>query len=185
MHEEMPDHRDGRLAGFQLWVNLPAKDKMMAPRYQDMPAEDIPEIEHENGVRVRVITGTVDGVQGPVKDIVADPIYLDVRMPSDTAFHQSVTRGHTVFAYVFEGGGAMGEKQAGQRGRVSAPQLIVFGDGDAVQARTADTPMRFLLVSGAPINEPIARYGPFVMNTQEEIRQTLKELREGTFVPGM
>jgi hypothetical protein len=180
MHEEMPDHRDGRLMGFQLWVNLPAKDKMMEPRYQDVPAATIPEVQREDGVTLRVITGSVDGVQGPVKDIIADPIYLDVAMPPGARFRQPVERGHTVFAYVFDGEGTLGGGEA-----VASPELVIFDDGDLVTAQTGDVPMRFLLVSGAPIGEPIARYGPFVMNTQEEIEQTLEELRNGTFVKDM
>jgi len=175
MHEEMPGRRDGHLQGFQLWVNLPAKDKMMSPRYQDITADSISEIQREDGVTIRVITGVVDGVRGPVTGIIADPIYLDVSMPPHAHFRQTVERGHAVFAYVFEGQGSMDQD-------VVAPQLIVFSDGDVVTAQTGESAMRFLLVSGAPIGEPIARYGPFVMNTWEEIQETLRELRDGTFV---
>jgi redox-sensitive bicupin YhaK (pirin superfamily) len=180
MHEEMPGHRDGRLMGFQLWVNLPAKDKMMPPRYQDVPAARIPQVQRGDGVTIRVITGTVDGVSGPVRGIIAEPIYLDVAISEATRFRQPVQRGHTVFAYVFEGAGTIGEGTGAKA--VTSPQLVVFGDGDAVVVQTSNASMRFLLVSGAPIGEPIARYGPFVMNTWDEIQQTLRELREGTFV---
>jgi redox-sensitive bicupin YhaK (pirin superfamily) len=182
MHEEMPQQQGGLLSGFQLWVNLPAKDKMMEPRYQDIAAARIPEIDRPGGVKVRVITGTVDGVRGPVSDIVVDPVYLDVAMPPGAAFVQPIERGHTAFAYVFEGEGMFGiaEQKDGQT--VGHPMLVILGDGDHVEVRTDEQAVRFLLVSGKPIGEPIARYGPFVMNTREEIQQTLKELREGTFV---
>jgi redox-sensitive bicupin YhaK (pirin superfamily) len=182
MHEEMPQYTGDRLNGIQLWVNLPAKDKMMEPRYQDIPAARTPEVDRPGGVRVRVITGAVDGVQGPVSDIVIDPVYLDVAMPPGATFVQPIERGHTAFAYVFEGEGRFGiaEQRDGQA--IGNPRLVILGDGDHMEVRTDDRPARFLLVSGRPIGEPIARYGPFVMNTREEIQQTLKELREGTFV---
>ncbi len=182
MHEEMPAHRDGRLMGFQLWVNLPAKNKMMAPRYQDVTAGTIPTIERDGGVTIRVVTGTVDGVQGPVTGIVANPTYLDVTMPPHSGFVEPVIRGHAAFAYVFVGGGLIGAAAPLGGMPVASPQMVIFDDGDQVPAQTKETGMRFLLVSGAPIGEPIARYGPFVMNTWEEIQQTLRELRNGTFV---
>jgi redox-sensitive bicupin YhaK (pirin superfamily) len=182
MHEEMPQYTGDRLNGIQLWVNLPAKDKMMEPRYQDIPAARIPEVDRPGGVRIRVITGAVDGVQGPVSGIVVDPVYLDVAMPSGATFVQPIERGHTAFAYVFEGEGRLGVTEQGNGQAVGNPGLVILGDGDHVEVRTDDQPVRFLLVSGKPIGEPIARYGPFVMNTREEIQQTLKELREGTFV---
>jgi hypothetical protein len=182
MHEEMPQQREGLLDGFQLWVNLPAKDKMMPPRYQEIPSTQIPEIEREDGVKIRVITGTVDDVRGPVTDIVVDPMYLDVSVPPNGAFVQPIERGHAVFAYVFEGQGEFGV--VGQEGgeRVVHPKLVIFDDGDHVEVHTTEHPLRFLLVSGKPLGEPIARYGPFVMNTREEIEQALRDLREGTFV---
>jgi redox-sensitive bicupin YhaK (pirin superfamily) len=182
MHEEMPQLTDDRLNGIQLWVNLPAKDKMMEPRYQDISAALIPEVDRPGGVRVRVITGAVGGVQGPVSDIVIDPVYLDVAMPPGVTFVQPIERGHTAFAYVFEGEGTFGVAGQGDGQMVGHPRLVILGDGDHVEVRTGEQAARFLLVSGKPIGEPIARYGPFVMNTREEIQQTLKELREGTFV---
>jgi redox-sensitive bicupin YhaK (pirin superfamily) len=182
MHEEMPQYTGDRLNGIQLWVNLPAKDKMMEPRYQDIPAARIPEVDRPEGVKIRVITGAVDGVQGPVSDIVIDPVYLDVAMPPGTTFVQPIERGHTAFVYVFEGEGSFGIAEQGDGQAIGNPRLVILGNGDHVDVRTDDRPARFLLVSGRPIGEPIARYGPFVMNTREEIQQTLKELREGTFV---
>ena len=181
MHEEMPQPHDGQMAGFQLWVNLPAKLKMTQPRYQEIASDLIPEI-NQDGVKIRVIAGTVDGVQGPVTEIAADPTYLDVSIPPNGSFYQPIERGHAAFAYVFEGEGTFGITD-GQDGKtVSHPKLVVFDDGDYVKVRATKQPVRFLLVSGKPLYEPIARYGPFVMNTKEEIKQALRDLRNGTFV---
>jgi hypothetical protein len=181
MHEEMPQVRPEGIAGFQLWVNLPARLKMIRPRYQEVRSDQIPEIKKEDGTRLRVITGTVDGVSGPVTDIAANPTYLDVFVPAHASFMQPIERGHTAFAYVFEGGAKFaGEKEDGIM--ISSPRLVVLSDGDHIQVSTGTAPVRFLLVSGKPLHEPIARYGPFVMNTEEEIEQTLLDLREGTFV---
>ena len=176
MHEEMPQVRPEGIDGFQLWVNLPARLKMTQPRYQGILATEIPVVEVTEGVRVRVITGSVSGVNGPVSGIAADPVYLDVSVPAHASFTQQIARGHSAFAYVFEGEASFDNKQ------VSHTRLVVFGDGDYITVVTAESPVRFLLVSGKPLNEPIARYGPFVMNTREEIEQALRDLRQGTFV---
>ncbi len=181
MHEEMPQVRPEGVAGFQLWVNLPAKLKMSKPRYQDIPSNEIPEIKREGGARIRVITGTIDGISGPVTGIAADPTYLDVFVPPHTSFTQPVSLGHTAFAYVFEGEAAFDGDDEGAVERISGPRLGVWGDGDYIKVVTAENPVRFLLVSGKPLHEPIARYGPFVMNTREEIEQALLDLRQGTF----
>jgi len=178
MHEEMPRPRQGKMGGFQLWVNLPARLKMMAPRYQEVPADSIPEIRYDDNVRIRVIAGLVNGTHGAVTEIAADPTYLDVFMPAGTALTVPVQRGHSAFAYVFEGQAIFG---AGATA-VDHPRLVVFDDGDYIEAHTDLYPTRFLLVSGKLLNEPIARYGPFVMNTREEIDQALLDLRQGTFV---
>jgi len=182
MHEEMPQVHPEGIAGFQLWVNLPAKLKMTKPRYQEIPSGEIPEIEREDGGRIRVITGTVDGTSGPVSGIAADPIYLDVFVPAHTAFIQPIERGHTAFAYIFYGEANFGVDDKKNGTVVSHPKLAVLGDGDYIKVVTTKNPVRFLLVSGKPLHEPIARYGPFVMNTREEIEQALLELRQGTFV---
>jgi len=181
MHEEMPQVRPEGIAGFQLWVNLPAKLKMTKPRYQDIRSGQIPEIKNRDGARIRVITGTVEGISGPVTEIAANPIYLDVFVPAHVTFTQPIERGHTAFAYLFEGEARFGSRDRAD-GTISSPRLVVLGDGDEVKVITGETPVRFLLVSGKPLREPIARYGPFVMNTEEEIKQTLLELRQGTFV---
>jgi redox-sensitive bicupin YhaK (pirin superfamily) len=178
MHEEMPQVRLEGIAGFQLWVNLPAKLKMTRPRYQEVLSGEIPEIEREGGIRIRVITGTIDGTSGPVSEIAADPIYLDMLVPPHASFTQPIERGHTAFAYVFEGEAELGKDST----RISHPRLVAFADGDYVNVATGESPVRFLLVSGKPLHEPIARYGPFVMNTREEIQQALRDLEQGTFV---
>lgn len=182
MHEEMPQVRPEGIAGFQLWVNLPARLKMTKPRYQEIRSGEIPEVNKEDGTRIRVITGTVDGARGPVTGIAADPIYLDVSVPAHGSFVQSIERGHAAFAYVFEGEAKFAGADKEDGTMISSPKLVVLGDGDYVKVVTDATPVRFILVSGKPLHEPIARYGPFVMNTQEEIEQTLRELRQGTFV---
>lgn len=176
MHEEMPQVRPEGIDGFQLWVNLPARLKLTRPRYQGVLASEIPEVRVEGGARIRVITGTVNGVNGPVSGIAADPSYLDVLVPAESSFTRQIPRGHAAFAYVFEGEAAFDDQT------VSHTRLVVLGDGDYVNVSTAASPVRFLLVSGKPLNEPIARYGPFVMNTREEIEQALQDLRQGTFV---
>jgi len=189
MHEEMPQPKDGgptgphMMAGFQLWVNLPARHKMTRPRYQEVPAARIPEVER-GGIQIKVIAGQADSVRGPVTEIVADPTYLDVSIPPHSAFVQPIARGHTAFAYPFEGQATFGVTQDGGGQIVRAPALAVLGDGDAVEVRTASQDVRFLLVSGLSLGEPIARWGPFVMNTREEIEQALRDLRNGTFVYG-
>lgn len=181
MHEEMPQVRPEGIVGFQLWVNLPAKLKMMKPRYQDVRSSEIPEITRENGARIRVITGTVEGMTGPATGIAADPTYLDVFIPAHTSFSQPIVRGHTAFAHVFAGE-ARFQIEGGNERLISHPHLVVFSDGDVVTVMTGTSSVRLLLVSGLPLGEPIARYGPFVMNTEQEIEQTLLEIREGTFV---
>ena len=177
LHEEMPQVRPEGIAGFQLWVNLPKKQKMSAPRYQNIHANEIPAIERGSDATVRVIAGEVDGVRGPISGIAADPTYLDVALKPGGSFIQPVARGHSAFAYVFGG-----EARFGADAKVLvAPKLVVWADGDSIEVAAGEKPARFLLVSGAPLNEPVARYGPFVMNTQAEIRQTLQELQQGTF----
>ena len=178
MHEEMPKPYEGKMEGFQLWVNLPARLKMTAPRYQDIHSEDIPELELAEGARVRLIAGRLNGNKGAVTDIYANPTYLDVSLPAGATFRQDVPSGHAVFAYLFRGSGTFG----GEAQPARAPQLVIFGDGEQVEVRATDQVTRFLFVSGLPLGEPIARYGPFAMNTREEIEQTLVELRNGMFI---
>jgi len=178
LHEEMPQVRPEGVAGFQLWVNLPAKQKMSAPRYQNIHSSEIPIIERDRGASVRVIAGTVDRTTGPITGIVAEPSYLDVALAGEGSLVLPIPLGHSAFAYLFDGEARFG---ATERTLVTAPRLIVWGDGGSVEVHAEKNPTRFLLVSGKPLNEPIARYGPFVMNTPQEIQQTLRELQQGTF----
>lgn len=176
LHEELPRRGpEGTIYGFQLWVNLPAALKMSAPRYQEVSAGTIPAFE-QDGIKIRVVAGTVEGIHGPVTEIAASPLYMDVSLAADTEWTQPVTRGHTALAYVFEGEALF----AGET--VAAVHMIRFGDGDQIQVKTGNNPVRFMLFTGAPFKEPIVPYGPFVMNTREEIQQTLTDLKNGTFV---
>jgi redox-sensitive bicupin YhaK (pirin superfamily) len=182
LHEEMPRVGPRRLDGFQVWVNLPAKLKMTRPRYQDVPSARIPEVARPGGARVRVIAGDVDGVGGAVKEIFAGPSYLDVSLPPGSTFEQPVPRGHTALLYVFRGEVQVGGAAAARGKALRAPQLGILSDGDVVRVHAGAGEARFLLLSAQPLGEPAVRWGPFVMNTPEEIRQALVELREGTFI---
>jgi quercetin 2,3-dioxygenase len=182
MHEEMPKVGPRRLDGFQVWVNLPAKLKMTRPRYQDIPAGKIPEVVRPDGARIRIIAGVVDGEAGAVKDIFADPTYLDVALPAGCTFEQPVPRGHTALLYVFQGEVAVGGSDAAGGRLIPATRLVVLKDGDMVHALAGSAPTRFLLLSAQPLNEPAVRWGPFVMNTREEIDLARRELRDGTFI---
>ncbi len=198
MHQEMP-HGDerGRMHGFQLWANLPSSLKMTAPRYQDIPAAAIPEVADDDGTRVRVITGEFWGKTGPVDGVAADPRYLDVFVPPGKRKTLPVEVGRHAFAYVFDGSGVFsGASQpfgvltekatpAGEtlvREQTGNRSLVVFDTGDEVTVQAGEQGIRFLLVSGKPIEEPVAWYGPIVMNTQAELQQAVAELRNGTFI---
>ncbi len=197
IHQEMPEgQEDGLMWGFQLWANLPASHKMMDPRYRDVKRDQIPEITLDNGVKIKVICGAVNGVNGPVQDIVIDPEYLDVAVPPTTSFTYPVKRGYTVFAYVIEGEGCFEQERDPygyeveginyfdfKRECLMGPEnLIIFDDGDELAISTEDERVRFLLISGRPIGEPVAWHGPIVMNTQEELRIAFEEYRRGTFL---
>jgi redox-sensitive bicupin YhaK (pirin superfamily) len=182
LHEEMPRVGARRLDGFQIWVNLPRKLKMTAPRYQDVPSGRIPDVVRPDGTRIRVVAGEVDGTAGAVREIFAGPTYLDVALPAGTAFEQPVPRGHTALLYVFQGEVAVGGAVPGAAAAIPAPRLVILGDGDMVRVHAPGGPARFLVLSAQPLQEPAVRWGPFVMNTQEEIAQALQELRDGTFI---
>ena len=181
IHSEMPKQEEGLLWGFQLWVNLPAKLKMSPPRYQDIPPEDIPEVTGE-GSRVRVIAGKVGDRHGPVRGIATEPIFLDVSLEPGVHFVHDIPVGHNAFAYIVDGNGTMGITEAGSGTEIGSGNLLVLENGDAIKAATGESPMRFLLLAAAPIGEPIARHGPFVMNTREELAQAFEDLRNGTFL---
>ncbi len=179
IHQEMPNRSNGMMMGFQLWANLPSSSKMMHPRYQDIKSSEIPEIVKEGGARVRIICGKLEGTCGPVSEIVTDPEYMDVIIPPGKEFNHSVKKGHTVFAYVFEGEGYFDENK---EKLIKSEHLVLFEDGEKVIAKSKDKQFRFLLISGMPIGEPIAWYGPIVMNNREELDLAFREYREGTFI---
>jgi redox-sensitive bicupin YhaK (pirin superfamily) len=198
IHQEMPKgDAKGRQWGFQLWANLPGAHKMMEPRYQEVLAAAIPEVRHASGARVKVICGAADHTVGPVQDIVTQPEYLDVTVPAQATFRHPVRAGHTVFAYVFSGKAyfdrerdAYAHEMKGtgwwdvQRECMPGPRsLVLYGrEGDGVEVRAEADDVRFLLVSGKPINEPVAWYGPIVMNTAAELKTAFAEYEKGTFI---
>ena len=176
LHEEMPERSEnGNIYGFQLWVNLPARLKMSEPRYQEVSDKTIPVVE-KDGAKIRLVAGTVDGVTGPVTEIAAAPLYMDVQVAPNVEWTIPVPEGHTAVAYVFEGEAVF----SGQN--VANVTMIKYEDGDHIQVKTETSPVRFMLMAGAPFKEQIVPYGPFVMNTEAEIYQALEDLRTGTFV---
>ena len=198
MHQEMPKgDADGHMHGFQLWANLPSRLKMTEPRYQDIKAADIPEVVDDDGTRVRIVVGEFWGRKGPVEGVAADPRYLDISVPPGQQKRIAVDRTNNAFAYVFAGSGTfrdasdpqavLTEQTDGATAR-SLPHesenrsLILFDRGDEVVVQAGDQGIRFLLVSGRPIEEPVAWYGPIVMNTREELQRAFRELQAGTFV---
>jgi redox-sensitive bicupin YhaK (pirin superfamily) len=184
VHSEMPEQENGLLAGFQLWVNLPAAQKMCEPRYQEIPPEQIPDITRKDGVRVRIIAGDALGAVGPVDAEHVQATYLDVSLPEGTSFQQRLPREHSAFCYVFEGecdigGGTIGSADLPKRAR--AGELAVLGAGDSVLVGTNASTARLLLVAGRPLREPIARAGPFVMNNAQELRRAVEDFQSGLF----
>ena len=167
------------MGGFQLWVNLPAAHKMMEPRYREVKNEQIPEVLIDKGVRVRVISGEVNKKRGPVRDIVVDIEYLDVTMEPGTEFEHTIKRGYRAFAYVIEGSGYFDTEK---KKKIGNERLVIFKDGDNVKIAANDSVLRFLLISGDPLDEPVAWRGPIVMNTQEELQVAFDEYRNGTFI---
>jgi quercetin 2,3-dioxygenase len=192
MHQEMPKgDQQGRMHGFQLWANLPASLKMTKPRYQDVPAKDVPEVADDDGTKVRVVCGEFWGQKGPVEGVAADPRYLDISVPPRTRRVLAVESSRHAFAYVFAGSGTFRDASAPRAVRnelmndeydLSNRSLVLFDSGDEIVVESGDEGIRFLLVSGQPIEEPVAWYGPIVMNTQTELRQAMRELQLGTFI---
>jgi redox-sensitive bicupin YhaK (pirin superfamily) len=190
MHQEMPQgDPQGRMHGFQLWANLPSSLKMTRPRYQDIAAAEIPEIVDDDGTSVRVVCGEFWGKRGPVEGVAADPRYLDVFVPPGQRKRLAVERSRHAFAYVFAGAGTfrdasdprpvrneLGPSEVGNR------SLVLFDRGDEITVEAGDQGIRFLLISGKPIEEPVAWYGPIVMNTKAELQQAMSDLRDGTFI---
>jgi len=197
IHQEMPrGDNEGLLWGFQLWSNLPAAYKMMPPRYRGIASGEIPEVTVKGDIRVKVICGEIDGVKGPVRDVVVDPAYLDVMLPPETTFRHPIERGHKAFAYVVDGEGYFDPDRSAYSHDVVAnayfdmkepcvcnsENLVLYQDGDEVAISTEAKPVRFLLVSGKPIDEPVAWYGPIVMNSRDELRIAFEEYEKGTFI---
>ncbi|WP_029918013.1 pirin family protein [Pelobacter seleniigenes] len=180
IHQEMPKgDQQGRMDGFQLWANLPAAHKMMPPRYRDITAAQIPTVKLDGGVEIKVVCGRVGEIAGPVTDVMIEPEYLDVRVPAHGTFHHPTPSGHTVFAYIFAGEGRFEEDDSVPIGDHT---LVLFEDGEQIQVVAAEQELRFLLISGKPLGEPIAWGGPIVMNTQEELQLAFDELRDGNFI---
>jgi redox-sensitive bicupin YhaK (pirin superfamily) len=177
VHSEMPEQEEGLMRGFQLWVNLPASDKMTEPRYQDIAANDIPEVKLDDGVRVRVLSGQFDDVTGPVAGVAVQPLYLDIELPPAASVTPRIPENHTAFLYVFEGSLVAGATEE----TVDKHELAVLGDGREVSLVAGDGGARTILVAGRPLGEPVARYGPFVMNTREELQQAFEDFAAKRF----
>ncbi|HZF29761.1 MAG TPA: pirin family protein [Gammaproteobacteria bacterium] len=175
VHSEFPEQAEGLMWGFQLWVNLPAKDKLTKPRYQDIQGDQVPEVELGPGARARVLVGTVNGVAGPVTDVATEPLYFDLHLEPGAAYTAILPEGHNAFAYVYQGDAKIGAASTGiQRGEIA---LTTHGAQLPVIAGVQGA--RLIVVAGRPLNEPVARYGPFVMNTAEEIHQAFADYRAG------
>jgi redox-sensitive bicupin YhaK (pirin superfamily) len=175
VHSEMPEQQEGLMRGFQLWVNLPARDKMGEPKYQEYAADRIPEAAPSPGVQAKVIAGIFAGVAGPVRQPATDPTYLDVVLADGAVFEHALPAGHNVFAYVYEGAVVPEGEEVAMKG-----DLLVFGNGESVRL-VGRGGARFILVAGRPLGEPVARYGPFVMNTKEQVMQAFVDFQEGRF----
>ena len=176
LHSEMPEQENGLMWGFQLWVNLPAKDKMTAPRYQDIAPERIPELKGD-GSLIRVIAGRVGDVQGPVSEVVTQPLYFDVRLDKGAALDLQIPADRNGFVYVYEG-----QAQAGSGGKTLVRgDLGVLGGGESLRVASPKTPARMIIVAGKPLNEPVTKYGPFVMNTPQQIVEAVEDFRAGRF----
>ena len=175
VHSEMPEQQDGLMWGFQLWVNLPARAKMTAPRYQDIPPSAIPEVATPDGVRIRVIAGAFDGVCEPISNVDAEPLYFDVTLDAGASLNVPIPSGHNAFLYCIEGDIAVGDAMLGKR------RLGVLSLGERLNVESSSDGARFLVVAGRPFGEPVERYGPFVMNTREELMQAIEDLRSGRF----
>ena len=179
VHSEMPEQQSGRMRGFQLWINLPAREKMTAPKYQEFPAQDIPQVDSQ-GVRVKVIAGRVEGLTGPIAQPATDPTYLDIELSPGQGFSHALPAGHAAFVYVYEGEARIGEGDAAATTRTH--ELAVLTDGGAIRLEgRGDSPARAILVAGRPLREPVAKYGPFVMNTREELMQAFEDFQNGRF----
>jgi redox-sensitive bicupin YhaK (pirin superfamily) len=177
VHSEFPEQEEGLMWGFQLWVNLPAKDKMTAPRYQDIQGDAIPEVDLGGGVRARVIAGELGGQRGPVGGVATEPVYYDLALEPGAEYTLALPEEHNVFVYPYQGAVAIGPE--GSKQQVERGELAMLSHGPSLRLEAAGEPVRLILVGGQPLNEPIARYGPFVMNTAEEIYKAFDDYRAG------
>ena len=178
IHQEMPNQVNGMMGGFQLWANLPKSHKMMHPRYREITKSEIPEIALEEKVKIKIICGKINGIEGPVKDIITDPEYYDVTMKPNGEFIHHFKKGHTVIAYIYEGSGFFDlEEKLIEKGKA-----VLYGDGEDIRIRSNGEELSFLLISGKPIKEPIAWRGPIVMNTNQELQIAFEEIQKGTFI---
>jgi redox-sensitive bicupin YhaK (pirin superfamily) len=182
IHQEMPKKgkHNTLLWGFQLWSNLPASHKMMEPRYRDITSSEIPEVTlNDNKIKIKIISGEINGIKGPVKDIITDPEYLDITISPQSEFIHSIIEGYNVIAYIIEGEGYFDDDR---KELVKKETLVIYRDGDGINITTKDNEVRFLLISGKPLKEPVAWRGPIVMNTDEELRIAFEEYQSGTFI---
>lgn len=179
VHSEMPEQEDGLMWGFQLWVNLPGKDKMCAPRYQDIAPEQVPQLRPADGVELRLLTGRIGDVAGPVTDVATAPLYVDVRLQAGAQWTADVPAAHNAFVYVYEGEAVVGSGAAARKLVRGELGVLNLGENVALAAGAAAT--RLILVAGKPLNEPVAKYGPFVMNTQEQIMTAIRDFQAGRF----
>jgi hypothetical protein len=184
VHSEMPEQQEGRMRGFQLWINLPARDKMTAPKYQEFGPENIPAADLGGGARVKVIAGRLAGITGPIAQPATDPTYLDIELEPGAKLSQPLTRGHSAFLYVYEGAMRIGAGESAAT--ASAHELAVLEDGESVQLEGREPPQggavsRAILVAGRPLREPVAKHGPFVMSTREELIQAFQDYQSGKF----
>lgn len=199
IHQEMPKGDDtGLMRGFQLWANLPASHKMIGPRYRGIARDEIPEVTLKGDIRVKVICGEVNGIKGPVRDVIVDPALLDVTIPPTAVFRYPIRKGHKAFAYVMDGEGYFDPERGAFSHEVvgdsyfdmqrkcicGAESLVLYEDGDEVEITAREIPVRFLLATGKPIGEPVAWYGPIVMNTQEELQTAFEDFERGSFIQG-
>jgi len=175
VHSEIPEQQDGLMWGFQLWVNLPAKDKLTKPRYQDIQGDNVPEVQVGPGARARVLVGTVNGVKGPVMEVATDPLYFDLHLEPNASYTATLPEGHNAFAYVYQGDAKIGAAGTGIR----AQEMALLTQGASLPVTAGEKGARLIVVAGRPLNEPVTRYGPFVMNTVDEIHQAFADYQAG------
>ena len=178
IHQEMPKPENGKMGGFQLWVNLPKSHKMMHPRYREINRNQIPELIVSEKVKIKIISGKINGIKGPIKDIITDPEYYDITIEPKGEFIHHFKKEHTVIAYIYAGSGTFDEKEQ----LIEKGKAILFDDGEKIKIRASDEKLRALIISGKPIKEPIAWRGPIVMNTNQELHVAFEEVQRGTFI---